>query len=90
LQKCLHGYDAIVIIGHDTWLELNQDQKFRLVYHELEHFLVDFEKDKISIVDHSTTEFSSVIRHFGPGSTQDVIFIEAYKAFQENNVTLLK
>jgi len=90
LQKCLHGYDAIVIIGHDTWLELSEDQKFRLVYHELEHFLVDFEKDKISVIDHVVQEFPSVIKVFGPGCEADVAFIEAYKKFQEDNITLLK
>jgi|ERR1035437_9494267 hypothetical protein len=88
LQKVLHGFDAVVIIGFDTWLELSPDQKFRLVHHEHEHFVVDPEKDKIGTCDHQIMEFSSTIEIFGPGCDADIAFIRAYQLFQKNNLTL--
>jgi len=85
LQKTLHGYDATIIIGFDTWLELEIDQKFRLIHHELQHYEVDPEKDKLVIVDHVTKEFPATIEIFGPGDDSDVAFIRAYQKFQKDN-----
>jgi len=85
LQKVLHGYDAIIQISYDTWEDASDDQKFRLVYHELEHLAVDSEKGKVFTIDHTVREFSSVIRIFGPGCSADVDFVASYKKFCEDN-----
>ena len=85
LQKTLHGYDAVVLIGHDTWTELGPDEKFRLAMHELEHFEVNFETGKLSTRSHPVEEFPVVMKIFGPGQTSHVDFIHAYQEFQKNN-----
>lgn len=85
LQKVLHGLDAIVIIGHDVWKDLEGDAKFRLVYHELEHFQINFETGVLKTVSHPVEEFPSVIKVFGPGQTSHVDFIYAYNEFSKNH-----
>jgi len=85
LQKVLHGYDAIVTIGHDTWKDLEGDSKFRLVHHELEHFQVNFETGALKTVNHPVEEFPSTIKIFGPGQSSHVDFIYAYNEFSKNH-----
>ena len=85
LQKTLHGYDAVILIGHDTWLELGPDEKFRLVMHELEHLEVDFESGRIKTRSHPVEEFPVVMKIFGPGQTSHVDFIHAYQEFQKTH-----
>ena len=85
LQKVLHGYDATIIIGHDTWITLEEDAKLRLIYHELEHLMIDFESGKIKTIPHHVEEFPSVMRVFGPASAAQVDYILAYQEFQKNH-----
>jgi hypothetical protein len=83
LQKVLHGYDAVVIIGFDTWQTLDNDGKFRLVHHELEHLVRDEESGKIGTIKHNVEEFNSTIKIFGPNQISHVAFIEGYQKFNE-------
>lgn len=85
LQRVLHGLDAIVIIGYDTWIELEPDSKFRLVFHELEHLVINEKTSGLATIDHTVQEFPSVIREFGPGQMSHVLFIEAYERFKKDN-----
>lgn len=89
LQKVLHGYDGIVLIGFDMWKDLTVDQKYRLVLHELEHFELDDRKGGLRVVGHPVEEFPNVIRIFGPGNDMQIAFIEAYQKFSNDwNITL--
>jgi len=85
LQKILHGYDAIVLIGYDTWVNLDDDGKFRLVMHELEHLVRDINTGRIGTISHDVEEFSSVIRIFGPNQTSHISFIEGYQRFSKEH-----
>jgi len=85
LQKVLHGIDAIIVIGFDTWLALEPDQKFRLVFHELEHIGINFETGKVGLNSHLVEEFPNVVKYFGLGQTSHVDFIHAYNQFSEAN-----
>lgn len=81
---------AVVEIGFDTWLELDQDQKARLVFHELCHIAYDMSKGKIGIVPHQIEEFVDVIKLFGPGNGLQAEYISAYNKFRADNVTITK
>jgi len=83
MQKVLHGYEAVVIIGFDTWKELTIDGKYRLVYHELSHFEID-EKGSLKTRTHAVEEFPEVIQLFGPGNDAQIDFINAYQKFSAN------
>lgn len=85
LQKVLHEYDAIVLIGFDAWETLDIDGRYRLVYHELAHFQINPKSGKLSTVPHYVEEFPEVVRIFGLGKTADVDFIHAYQEFCKNN-----
>jgi hypothetical protein len=85
LQRVLHGLDAVVIIGYDTWCTLDPDSKFRLVYHELEHLILNEKTSGLATIDHTVQEFPSVIKEFGPGQTSHVMFLAAYQQFQKDN-----
>ena len=85
LQKVLHGLDAVVIIGYDTWIKLEPDSKFALVFHELEHLIVDEKSGGLKTIDHTVENFASIIREFGPQSMAEVMFIEAYEKFKKDN-----
>lgn len=88
LQRALHTFEAVVEIGFDTWLELELDQRMRLVDHELEHIFIDLEKNKTTIVPHPVEEFPSVIKRWGPANSAQVDFISAYNAFKDANTTV--
>jgi len=85
LQKVLHGLDAVVLIGFDTWKNANPDAKFSLVMHELEHLVHDIETGKINTISHPVEEFPRIIEVFGPRQDSHVVFISAYEKFKNNN-----
>jgi ribosome-binding ATPase YchF (GTP1/OBG family) len=85
LQKALHSYDAVVIIGFDVWVELDLDQKLRLVLHELEHLIRDLESGKIKTQSHTVEEFPLVMQIFGPANDDQINFIQAWERFKNDN-----
>jgi predicted metallopeptidase len=85
LQRTLHGLDALVIIGFDTWHEMNWDEKLRLVMHELCHIGRTPDGSNITTVDHEVEEFAEVMQHFGPGTDAQVNLISAYMSFSKSN-----
>ena len=85
LQKILHGLDAIVIIGFNTWHELKPDNKFALVTHELEHLAADEKSGRLKTIPHTVEEFPKVIEIFGPQQTNHVLFIHAFETFKQHN-----
>lgn len=85
LQKTLHGYDAKMLIGFDTWETLDPDGKFRLVYHELEHYGIDPETGKLTMIPHAVEEFPSVVKVFGLGQSSHVDFVHAWETFKKDN-----
>lgn len=85
LQQVLHGIEAIIIIGFDTWKDLSLDEKARLVYHELEHLGWDEKSGKLKTTPHLVEEFPSVIQAFGPGSDSQIAFINAWEKFKSDN-----
>ena len=88
LNKVLHTYEAVIIIGFDTWVGMDLDQKLRLVDHELEHLAIDAEKGKLGTVPHPVEEFPSVIQRWGPGNDAQIQFINAYMGFTKNHASL--
>lgn len=80
LQKVLHSLTGVVIIGFDTWKELEDDAKWRLVFHELAHFELD-EKGDLSIANHPVEEFPEIVKIFGLGNDAQIDFIHAYQKF---------
>jgi len=86
LDRVLSGYDAVIIIGFDTWLGLDLDGKFRLIHHELEHIYYDSEKEKVALRDHTIQEFAETIAIFGVENSQQFEFILAQKRFEEQNL----
>lgn len=87
LSSVFSKYDAYVIMPFDKWVTMDDDQKFRVTYHELKHFAPNIEKGTLDIVEHPINEFPEVIRIFGPGQESDVAFIEAYNTFCKENST---
>ncbi|MCK9430144.1 MAG: hypothetical protein M0R17_09090 [Candidatus Omnitrophica bacterium] len=86
MEQVLHGYEAVIVIGFDKWIEADLDGKFRLVYHELLHLYEDPEKASMKIINHSVEEFPEVIAVFGPSQESHVQFIQAYDHFKQNNI----
>lgn len=89
LSRLLHGFDGMVIIAFDKWVSMDDDQKARLTFHELEHFAPNIEKSCLDIIEHPINEFPSVIKIFGPGQESDISFIEAYQSFCKDNSTAI-
>ena len=87
LSRLLHGFDGMVIIAFDKWVSMDNDQKARLVFHEIEHFAPNIEKSCLDIVEHPINEFPSVVKIFGPAQESEISFIEAYQAFCRENTT---
>jgi hypothetical protein len=84
-QKALHGLEAVVVIGFDTWKTLEVDGKLRLVFHELCHLGQDMEKNKIVTLNHPVEEFPEVVQYFGPGNDAQIALISAYQRFSRDS-----
>jgi predicted metallopeptidase len=85
LQRTLHGLDALILIGFDTWSQMNWDEKLRLVHHELCHIGFTPDGSDVSTIDHEVEEFSEVMQHWGPGTDAQVNLISAYQSFSKLN-----
>jgi predicted metallopeptidase len=85
LQQTLHGLEALILIGFDTWLLLTLDEKMRLVAHELEHITWDSKTGKLKTDTHPVEEFVSILRIFGPGNDAQVEFLAAWETFKKDN-----
>lgn len=90
LNKVLHSYEAVIIIGFDTWIALDLDQQLRLCLHELYHLALDPEKDKLGTVPHQIEEFADVVEIFGPGNDSQVAMIQAYMSFNKSHGSISK
>lgn len=84
LQQVLHGLEAIVLIGFDTWLTLTLDEKMRLTAHELEHLAWDSKSGKLKTDAHPVEEFPAIMRIFGPGNDAQIEFINSWEKFKSD------
>ena len=55
------GYDVIVIVDTVAWQVAQDDDKERLMRHELRHVFID-EKGRIKIIDHDVQDFMAEIK----------------------------
>lgn len=85
LQKVLHTFDAVIEIGHDTWVDLDLDQKMRLVDHELAHLGINLDGSKVVTNTHPVEEFPEIVKRWGPGNDAQIAFINAYQSFSNDN-----
>ncbi len=89
MEQVLHGYNGVIVIGFDTWKDLELDEKFRLIFHELAHFELD-EKGQLGIADHTVQEFPEVVKIFGLGNDAQIAMVHAYKKFSDDYKTDLE
>lgn len=85
LQKTLHGFDAVVIVGWDEWCALDVDNKLRVMLHEIEKLTFDDKSGKIKTINPTVMQFPLVIQVFGPSSQNEVEFVAAYSRFCKDN-----
>lgn len=81
--------DSYIVIGFDMWITLDEDQKARLIFHELCHLSPNMEKGVIEMEDHPVQEFPEVVKVFGPSTEQEINYISAYQTFSKENRTLI-
>lgn len=55
------GYDILVITDEKAWMAAKDDDKERLMRHELRHVFID-EKGRIKLIDHDVQDFMAEIK----------------------------
>lgn len=68
IDKKLHGFDFVMCIAHDTWENLSDLERTKLVDHELCHMW--YKVDKVGniiwlCVDHDIKDFKAIIERYG-------------------------
>jgi predicted metallopeptidase len=43
LHRDLHGKDVLLLVDKEIWKDLSKEEKKKLIFHELEHVVVEFE-----------------------------------------------
>jgi len=60
-EKAAEGYDYVLFVDKKAWELSNENDKKRLISHELRHVFVD-EKDKAKLVGHEIEDFYQEIK----------------------------
>jgi len=77
LDRSLDGYDAMIILNEQSWGAFSDNDKYRLLAHELEHIQIASDKNGEPLIDdkgrpvirlkrHDVSDFASIIKRFGP------------------------
>lgn len=85
LQKVLHGFDAVIIIGHDEWMALDVDNKLRVMLFEIEKLAFDDKSGKLKTQNPTVMQFPLVVQIFGPSGQAEIDYISAYQRFCKDN-----
>lgn len=64
-MRFLAEYDAVTTLGYEDWRMLSDQDRQRLVHHELEHLEVD---DGLKLRSHDFEDFVSIFKLYGPQS----------------------
>ena len=76
LDKEFQTFDFVIILNHEAWKELDENQRQALMFHELNHIAVSEDQNgntkkdarnrtMFRIRKHDIEEFGAVIEHFG-------------------------
>jgi hypothetical protein len=84
LDRSLDGYDAMIVLNEKSWLAFGEEDKLRLITHELEHIQIASDKNGEPLIDdkgrqvirlrrHDVADFACIIARFGlPPCLSDV------------------
>jgi hypothetical protein len=84
LDRSLDGYDAMIVLNEKSWLAFGEQDKLRLITHELEHIQIASDKNGGPLIDdkgrqvirlkrHDVADFACIIARFGlPPCLSDV------------------
>lgn len=78
--KFFSEFDYIIQLSGSLWDVLTDEQKYLLLYHELLHIQIDFDKDgntKFLLKDHDVKDFRSIITKYGIDWIQNISTINS-------------
>ena len=80
-----------IVVWKKAWDELKVEQREALVFHELKHAAIEFDRDgfpRLTTVGHDIEEFDEVVRRYGVWLEDVESFAQAIEAGREVNVHL--